>query len=148
MATPHDLRCGTNGSVIGRPQLYRPAAVPKTIPTTDHNGQLGWHLSVLARLMLTNFRSFDVLGGWWEINAHALLQENGLPLVRNGMMHHRAVLVSLDVLFKALSWAAPGNGANLLAWYLPVGEAFKAIEARLSVRDSAEVDESISQSSL
>ena len=40
-------------------------------------------------------RCFDLLGWSWEVLAHAVLEDDGLVLVRHASVHHRAVPVAL-----------------------------------------------------
>merc|ERR1740117_59118 len=103
---------------------------------------------LVARCMLANFRRLDRLAWWGGLNTRASLDEDRVPLVRQRLVHHWAVLVALNVLFKPLCWAAPGHCANLLAGHSPVGEALKYLEALLSISDGTKVDECIAQSSL
>jgi len=103
---------------------------------------------VVALRMLTAFWGLDRLARWREWHTHALLQENRLPMVGQGMMHDWAVFVALEMLRQPLRWTAPCHSANLFAGYFPIGEALEDFEALLSIVDCDEIDKCIAQASL
>lgn len=119
----------------------------------EHNDHAGYWLHTRAvqtshALWESHLGSLDGLGRWWESSPHALLEENWFPLIWDRMMHHWAVPVSLEMFFKALRGATPGDSAHFLAWHPPISEAFKLVEAMLSVSDRDKVEESIPQPGL
>lgn len=101
------------------------------------------YLCALGRRMLTHFGSLDWLGRERESYTHSLLQQNWFPFIRQGVMHYWAVPVSLKMFFKTLCWAAPGDGAHLLAGHFPIGETFESLKAELCMLDGDKIDECI-----
>merc|ERR1719198_376613 len=88
----------------------------------------------------------DGLGRRRESDTYAVLvQEDWLPLIWDGVMHHGAVLVPLDVSLQALIGTAPSHDANLLAGNFPIRKALEAFETALGFRSADKVDERVSQ---
>mmetsp|Transcript_44661 Transcript_44661/g.83398 ORF Transcript_44661/g.83398 Transcript_44661/m.83398 type:complete len:215 (-) Transcript_44661:952-1596(-) len=71
-------------------------------------------------MVLANARGPRGLRRFWKGHTDAILQHNGLVLVRHTFVHDGAVAVPLHVGLQPLMRSAPANSTHLLAWQDPL----------------------------
>mmetsp|Transcript_40068 Transcript_40068/g.85874 ORF Transcript_40068/g.85874 Transcript_40068/m.85874 type:complete len:442 (-) Transcript_40068:446-1771(-) len=88
-----------------------------------------------------------LLGGRGELDADAVLEDDGLVLVGDGGVHDRAVTVPLHVGLVALVGAAPSHEAHLPAGEDPVAVAIEGLPEPGDEVGGDQVDEGIAEGS-
>ena len=68
-------------------------------------------------------RGLDLLRGFWKSLPHTILEDHGLVVVGDTLVHHWAVAVTLHVSLEALMRTAPAHFADLRCGQGPVGIA-------------------------